>query len=92
MTDKPLCRDQCLATAFAYNARQNINNYVREYEACGENLFDYLRHKRKVAPVVVSAVRDEFNTDALANTGTLCLRGNQRLGRDDHSSAYIRVA
>jgi transposase-like protein len=91
-TDKPLFSYQCLATAFSYNARQNINNYVREYEACGENLFDYLRHKRKVDPAVVIAVRDELGHDALANTGTLCFRVNQRLGRDDLSCANIRVA
>jgi len=91
-TGRPFFSYQCIAEAFAYKARQNINNYVREYEACAENLFDYLRHKRKVDPVVVSAVREELGKDVLAKTGTLCTRVNHHLGRDDLSSANIRVA
>jgi transposase-like protein len=91
-TGKPLFSYQGIAEAFAYQARQNINNYVREYEACDENLFDYLRHKRKVDPVVVSTVREELGKDVLAKTGVLCTRVNQHLGRDDLSAANIRVA
>jgi len=91
-TGKPFFSYQCIADAFAYQARQNINNYVREYEACDENLFEYLRHKRKVDPVVVHAVCEELGKDVLAKTGTLCTRVNQHLGRDDLTSANIRVA
>lgn len=91
-TGKPFFSYQRLADAFAYKARQNINNYVREYEACDENLFDYLRHKRKVDPVVVNAVRDELGNDVLAKTGALCTRVNQHLGRDDLTPANIRAA
>lgn len=83
---------QRIADAFGYTARQNINNHVREYEACDENFFDYLRHKRKVDPVVVNAVRDELARDVLAKTGALCARVNQQLGREDLSSANIHVA
>jgi len=83
---------QCIADAFGYKARQNINNYLRDYEACDENLFDYLRHKRKVDPVVVNAVRDALGHDVLAKTGALCARVNQQLGREDLTSSNIRVA
>lgn len=92
ITGKPFFSYHRIAEAFAYKARQNINNYVREYEACDENLFDYLRHKRKVAPLVVTAVREESGKDVLAKTGALCTRVNQHLGRDDLTSANIRVA
>lgn len=91
-TGKCLFSYQCIADAFGYKARQNINNSIREYEACDENLFDYLRHKRKVDPVVVTAVRDELGHDVLAKTEVLCARVNQRLGRDDLTSSNIRVA
>jgi transposase-like protein len=91
-TGKPFFSYQRLAEVFGYKARQNIQNYMQDYEACGENLFDYLRHKRKVDPVVVQAVRDELGHDVLAKTGALCVRVNQHLGRDDLTSANIRVA
>lgn len=92
ITGKPLFSYQRIADVFGYTARQNINNYVREYEQCDENLFDYLRHKRKVDPVVVEAVREELGKDVLAKTGELRMRVNQHLGRDDVTSANIRVA
>lgn len=91
-TGKPLFSYQGIAEAFAYKARQNINNYVREYEQCDENLFEYLRHKRKVDPVVVEAVREELRQDVLVRSAELRLRVNQRLGREDLTSANIRVA
>ena len=91
-TGKPFFSYQQIADAFAYKARQNINNYIREYEECDENLFDYLRHKRKVDPVVVKAVREELGKDVLAKTSALRIRVNQHLGRDDLTSANIRVA
>ena len=91
-TGKPLFSYQRIAAVFGYKARQNINNYVREYEQCDENLFDYLRHKRKVDPVVVEAVRAELSKNVLAKTGALCVQVNQQLGRHDLSSANIRVA
>ncbi len=91
-TGKAFFSYQRIADAFGYKARQNINNYVREYEACDENLFDYLRHNRKVDPVVVTAVREELSRDVLAKTGALRTRVNQHLGRDDLTSANIRVA
>jgi len=91
-TGKPFFSYQRIADAFAYKARQNINNYIREYEQCDENLFDYLRHKRKVDPTVVTAVREELGKDVLAKTSTLRIRVNQHLGRDDLTSANIQVA
>jgi transposase-like protein len=91
-TGKPFFSYQCLADAFRYKARQNINNYVREYEQCDENFFDYLRHKRKVDPVVVETVRAELTKDLLAKTETVRVQVNQRLGRDDITSDNIRVA
>ena len=33
-TGKPFFSYQRIADEFGYKARQNINNYVREYEAC----------------------------------------------------------
>ena len=91
-TGTPFFSYQRIADAFGYKARQNINNYLREYEDCDENLFDYLRHNRKVEPVVVEAVRRELGKDVLATTSELGIRVNQRLGREDLSSANIRVA
>lgn len=91
-TGKPFFSYQRIAEAFAYKARQNINNYIREYEACDENLFDYLRHKRKIDPVVVDAVRAELNQDILAKTETVRVQVNQRLGREDITSDNIRTA
>jgi transposase-like protein len=91
-TGKPFFSYQSIADAFAYKARQNINNYIREYESCDENLFDYLRHKRKIDPVVVEAVRAELNQDILAKTETVRVHVNQRLGREDITSDNIRTA
>lgn len=91
-TGKPFFSYQRIADAFAYKARQNINNDIREYEECDENLFDYLRHKRKVDPVVVKAVSEELGKDVFAKTSALRIRVNQHLGRDDLTSANIRVA
>lgn len=91
-TGKPLFSYQCLADAFRYKARQNIHNYVREYEQCDENFFEYLRHKRKIDPVVVEAVRAEFSQDILAKTETVRAQVNQRLGREDITSDNIRTA
>ena len=39
-TGKPLFSYQVFAEAFGYKARQNINNFVREYARCNENVFD----------------------------------------------------
>lgn len=89
---KPLFSYQRIADAFGYQASQNINNYVREYEQCDENLFDYLRHKRKVEPVVVEAVRTELSKDILAKTEVVRVQVNHRLGRHDITSDNIRVA
>lgn len=91
-TGKPLFSYQAIADAFGYQARQNIHNFVREYEQCNENLFDYLRHKRKVDPEVVEAVSEELRKHVLIKSGELRSRVNQRLGRDDLTSANIRVA
>jgi transposase-like protein len=91
-TGKPLFSYQRMADAFAYKSRQNIHNYIREYESCDENLFDYLRHRRKVDPVVVNAVREELGKDVLVKTGALCARVNQHLGRDDLTADNMRVA
>ncbi len=91
-TGKPLFSYQCLADAFSYKARQHINNYVREYAQCDENFFDYLRHKRKIDPVVVEAVRVELSKDILAKTEVVCVQVNQSLGREDITSDNIRVA
>jgi transposase-like protein len=91
-TGKPFFSYQRIADEFGYKARQNINNYVREYERCDENMFDYLRHKRKVDPVVVEAVRKELDKDVLSKTGALRIRVNHRLERTDLTSANIRIA
>lgn len=91
-TGKALFSYQIIADAFKYKSRQNINNFVREYESCDENVFDYLRHKRKVDPLVVEAVTEELRKDVLIKTGVLRDRVNQRLHRSDLTSANIRVA
>ena len=91
-TNKPLFSYQRIAEVFGYPARQNIHNYIREDDQCDENLFDYLRHKRKVDPTVVEAVREELSKNILARTDELRIRVNQQLGRDDLTSANIRVA
>lgn len=91
-TGKPLFSYLCIADAFRYKARQNINNYVREYEQCDENFFEYLRHKRKIDPVVVEAVRIELSKDILAKTDMVRVQVNQRLGREDVTSDNIRTA
>jgi transposase-like protein len=91
-TGKPLFRYQRMADAFGEKTRQNSNNDVREDEQWDANLVEYLRHKRKVDPVVVEAGRDEFGRDGLVKTGEVRMRVNQRLGREDLPSATIRVA
>ncbi|MCP4403189.1 MAG: DDE-type integrase/transposase/recombinase [bacterium] len=91
-TGNPLFSDQCLADAFGDKARQHINNDVREYEQCDENFFEYLRHTRKIDPVVVDAVRAELDKDILARTETVRIQVNQRLGREDITSDTIRTA
>lgn len=91
-TGKSLFSYQAIADAFGYKARQNINNFVREYEQCNENLFEYLRHRRKVDPVVVDAAREELRQNVLIKSGGLRIRVNQRLRREDLSPANIRAA
>ncbi len=91
-TGKPLFSYQTIAEAFQYKARQNINNFVREYEGCDENFFDYLRHKRKVDPLVVDAVTEELRKNVLSKSGELRARVNQRLQRTDLTSENIRAA
>jgi len=91
-TGKPLFSYQCLADAFRDKARQNINNDAREDEQCDENFFEYLRHKRKVDPMVVDAVRAELTKDFLAKTEPVRIQVNQHLGRHDIRSDNSRVA
>jgi hypothetical protein len=91
-TKTPLFSYQTIADAFQYKARQNINNFVCEYECCDENVFDYLRHNRKVDPLVVDAVAEELRKNVLIRSGELRTRVNQRLQRTDLTSENIRAA
>jgi len=91
-TGEPLFRYQQIADALGYNDRRDVNNYWRAFEACGSNIFDFLRRKRKVDATVVEAVTEEVRRDILASAPQLCERVSQQLGRSDLNSANIRTA
>jgi transposase-like protein len=82
-TGKPLYTFQEIADAFEYNDRRDINNYWREFQACGSNYRDYLDRKRKVDRRVVEAVEAELRKDVFVNLSDLCRRTNERLSRTD---------
>lgn len=89
---KPVFTFQEIADAFGYKDRRDINNYWREFSACGENYRDYLDRKRKVDRTVVEAVESELKADIFSSIGELCRRTNGRLFREDLTEANISAA
>lgn len=91
-TGTPRFTYQQIADALGYHDRRDVNNYWREFEASGRQLFPFLQRKRKVDASVVEAVKAEVSQDILASAPTLCGRVSQRLGRTDLTAANIRTA
>ena len=89
---KSLFTFQQIADALGYNARQDPDNFWREFNACGKQFRDFLHRKMKVDDSVVDAVIAELRKDLLASAPTLCERVSQKLGRTDLTDANIRTA
>jgi len=89
---KSLFTFQQIADALGYNARQDPDNFWREFNACGKQFRDFLHRKMKVDDSVVDAVTGELRKDLLASAPTLCERVSQKLGRTDLTDANIRAA
>ncbi len=91
-TGKAMFTYQQIADALGYGDRRDVNNFWREFEACGAQFRDFLQRKLKVDESVVDAVSEELRKDILASAPTLCERVSQKLGRTDLSEANIRAA
>jgi transposase-like protein len=91
-TGKSLFTYQQLADEFGYKHRQNIQNYVQEFEKCSEDFKDYLMRRRKVDESVVAAVSDELSHALNASEVCLCERVSLRLGRVDLTPENIHAA
>ena len=91
-TGTPLFTYQQIADALGYNARQDPDNFWRQFTACGQQFRDFLHRKQKVDDTVVEAVQQALRTDLLASAATLCERVSLQLGRTDLSEANIRAA
>jgi len=89
---KPMFTYQQIADALGYGDRRDVNNFWREFEACGAQFRDVLQRKLKVDDTVVEAVTEELRKDLLASAPTLCERVSQKLGRTDLTDANIRAA
>jgi hypothetical protein len=83
---------QEIAEAFGYADRRNVHNYWREFVACGQEFFAFVRRKRKVDDIVVAAVEAELRTNLWSSLSALCAGTNQRLGRSDVTVANIQAA
>lgn len=91
-TGKALFTYQQIADALGYKARQDPDNFWRQFEASGRQFRDFLQRKQKVDDTVVEAVQDEVLKDLLASASTLCERVSQKLGRTDLTPENIRAA
>ena len=89
---KSLFTFQQIADALGYNARQDPDNFWREFKACGQQFHNFLHRKMKVDDNVVDAVAEELRKDLLASAPTLCERVSHTLGRTDLTDANIRTA
>ena len=81
-----------LAGILGSSNRQAAEQYVRRFEASGEDILETLERKRKVDGEVVDAVRAELEQTPLAQVSELRDRVGMRLGREDLSCANIEAA
>jgi transposase-like protein len=91
-TGKPLFTYQQLANGFGYRHRQNIQNFLQEFERCAGDFADYLPRRRKVDASVVEAVTEEVRQRPLATESELCVRVRTRLERVDVNPDNIHAA
>lgn len=91
-TGKPLFTSQQLAEAFGYTHRQNIQNFLQEFEHRAGDVEAYLRRRRKGDAPVGEAVVEAVRQTPLATEAELCARGSARLGRSDLTPANIHAA
>jgi transposase-like protein len=91
-TGKPVFTYQQIADALGYHARQDPDNFWRQFTSCGKQFRDFLNRKMKVDDSVVNAVTEELRKDLLASAPTLCERVSRKLGRTDLTEANIRAA
>jgi len=89
---KSLFTYQHIADALGEKARQDPDNFWRDFKACGQQFHDVLHRKMKVDDTVVDAVAEELRKDLLASAPTLRERVSQQLGRTDLTDATIRTA
>ena len=91
-TGKPLFTHEQIAKAFGYKFRQNIQNFEREFKACGSDILTYLQRKCKVDDSVVEAVAALLRQFPLAPATELCPLVQERLNRPDLTPPNIRKA
>ena len=77
---------------FEGKTRQSVDDHERRFRESGGNILHYLTRQRKVDATVVEAVRSEVFKCLLRQISELVGLVNQRLGRQDLSSANISVA
>jgi transposase-like protein len=83
---------QELSVLFDSNNRQASSQHMEDFRDCGCDFLQYLTRKRKVDGVVVEAVKQELIGGPLEKLVELRDRVNARLGRNDLTSANMRVA
>lgn len=83
---------QQLAQVVESDNRQAAGQHLEDFRACGEDVEQFLRRKRKVDVAVVEAVRAEVVRDPLVETTELGRRVQGQLGRVDLSVANIEAA
>ncbi len=91
-TGKPMFTYQQIADALGYKARQDPDNFWRQFEASGKQFRDFLQRKMKVDNRVVDAVKEELRKELFASASTLCERVSQKLERTDLTEDNIRAA
>ena len=91
-TGTPLFTYEQIAKAFGQKARQNIQNFERDFRQCGEDILAYLQRKCKVDASVVEAVAEVLRQHPLAPATALCPLMQARVNRPELTPANIRTA
>lgn len=91
-TGKSIFTHEQIAKAFGYKHRQNIQNFEREFNACGSDILAYLQRKCKVDDSVVEAVAALLRQFPLAPATELCPLVQERLNRPELTPSNIRTA
>lgn len=89
---KPLFTLQQLSCLVLSSNRQAASQHLEDFRDCDYDFKRLLTRQRKVDEIVVSALKEELMTDPLASIAQLKEHTNNRLERNDLSSANIQAA